>query len=423
MVTFCAALGSLVFGTRLYEALPGGDTVRLVSAGLVVGAVVYGILAAVLLKEWIAALVSTLCVLSVWGWSYAYARITSEPLVLTGAMYAVPALAALFTVVIRQNKLTAVMRGILIFSVIYCFIYFILVYEQTQGKFASAPTGGLFISADSSGRDSRIMLSTSWILPLMMSATAALTWRKMTTCLPIIGLCMAVLWLSHSRMATASILLVWTAFATMRSTKWLGLSVWWVFCLGSILSVSVGLFSSHNPLDGWANNPSVTARWHEVTVIQAQTIKHWVVGVGYAMTENGYWVLSMDKGFFPSDVGMLGILFVNGVAGVIVYLTVTYIACTSRHLLHRAGLSRSLRQGLTVGFIAMTLYSLQAPVFDASGKMFTALILGLISQKSEWTRFCTKIVGRLRTRSGHEKKAHAPEGPWSAIRSVTANRH
>ncbi|WP_257313843.1 hypothetical protein [Geothrix fuzhouensis] len=78
------------------------------------------------------------------------------------------------------------------------------------------------------------------------------------------------------------------------------------------------------------DDPSANARIHETVLAYPYMIKHWTMGNGMVSTQwNGGFETAMSGYFHPSDIGILGVIFLYGILGVILYLGEFWFAISS----------------------------------------------------------------------------------------------
>ncbi|MFC6639866.1 O-antigen ligase family protein [Sulfitobacter sediminilitoris] len=72
--------------------------------------------------------------------------------------------------------------------------------------------------------------------------------------------------------------------------------------------------------------PSADARLFQTMEAWPMIIEHWLLGVGFLSARWNEGFLGQFTYFYPTDIGLLGALFVYGMLGMVIYLFVPYLA-------------------------------------------------------------------------------------------------
>lgn len=381
-----AVTSSLFIASRIAEALPAGDALRGLAIGITIVAVLYGALASFVERETVAGLVSIGLLLSIWFYVWTFnSRIHVAFSPAAGGLYFPIALVGLFVAVVRLGKLDAVLRFTVLATIGYALLYLLLDRALAAGMLHWIKGSQLLIDADAtSQRGARVVLATSFaIFALLVSTARFRTKPSIGSALPI-ALMLVVLWISRSRTILLITGVVWAAYVVTRRPNLIAIVSLIVFLVGAAGSLAIAFSPGMNPMEAFHGDQSGDARALSISIVQSMVPSIWTIGSGIASGLDGYFPLTRSYVFQPSDVGMLGILFMFGIGGFAFYVGLAVAACRSWRVMPRFGIEPAMAEGLGLTGAVTVVYSLLAATFaGGSGAMFAALFLAFATMQAD----------------------------------------
>lgn len=275
-----------------------------------------------------------------------------------------------FFLAIKDGHGRYLANALLFYASLYAVIYTALALAFNFGLVGADALG--ILVADDAERGQRLFSYT------IASGYAWFGWlyrlreRRSWGALIMLAISGLAIYLALSRVVTVCLVLM-----TIAALRGYTLNSIGKVCLAVLLIVSAisiyGVFDTRwNPFGLLTSDTSGAFRMWEYEVARDLLREHFVLGIGIAPGVEEAWQFVQQDFFAPSDLGVLGIWFDLGLAGLFCFLAGSFIAC-------RPGvkMETSLGAPLVLTGCLMTAYGCIAPViFYPAGVTYFAILLG-----------------------------------------------
>ncbi|WP_156796117.1 hypothetical protein [Brevundimonas subvibrioides] len=377
----------MIFG-RLIELLPGGEAIRAVAIIIVLMCAILGIAGCFVRGYFFSALASTTILASIWLSLAVYSFRFGQPFVVTaGGLYFAAGLPALFLLVYKSGQLPAVIHKLYILTLIYGVIYIIAALAMQAGILRITQQTFIAIGADDLiGRKVRLTLATTYIVFGLMWALAELLRKPGLAPAAALALFATCLVLADSRLISAITVVTAIAFLLTRSSTLVARGALAAFGVIMVVSMLVAFNPDFDLLSPIARDTSERVRAQSFDIAQAKIGDFWLFGAGVPSGGAGYVAMTSSRTFYPSDIGLVGVVFVYGVGGVIFYCLTTIAGLIAMDRFDRTPFVGPVGQALTLTASAMAVWSVFAPSYvgatsGALGALFVGSFVGWISQR------------------------------------------
>lgn len=280
-----------------------------------------------------------------------------------------------FFLAIRDGHGRYLANALLLYASLYAVTYSLLALGFNVGLLR-ADALGILVAADAE-RGQRLFSYT------IASGYAWFGWlyrlreRRSWGALIMLAISGLAIYLALSRVVTVCLVLMTLAVLRGYTLNSIG-----KVCLAALLTISAinlyGVFDARwNPFSLMTSDTSGAFRMWEYEIARDLLREQFVLGVGIAPTAEDAWQFVKQDFFAPSDLGVLGIWFDLGLAGLFFFLAGSFIAC-------RPGirLEPALSAPLVLVGCLMTAYGCIAPViFYPAGVTYFAVLLGFWLQR------------------------------------------
>jgi hypothetical protein len=364
--------------TQLGEGL---DLLRQICLVLTIAISAFGIILCILSREFIAAIVSTLFLSSVPYSAWIFSATSHRAFVpLSGGDFYAGALFSIFFIAWRSGNHQTLLRSIYIVTIVYGFIYLLIYFGMSYGL-VKPPEGttAIILEDVATNRTNRLVLAHSFATFGIFVSVASLMRRYDFIDLLGFAILSSCLFFSQSRFISAIVLAVFVAYVFVRMSRVIQRIAFGTFLIGFIASVYVAVTPGLNPFKEDRYNLSTWARSREISIAQRLIPDHYFTGYGTPNGVDAYKPITDVNFFYPSDIGLVGVLFAYGIFGLFIYILQVCGACFAPQKL-RFSVEPKFIVGLSLAGAVLSIYSLLAPVFTASGwgSLFLALLFAKI---------------------------------------------
>jgi hypothetical protein len=342
--------------------------------------------------------VTLLSLFSVWLYLFIFSQNAQLEFTWSGGEYVGISLFSVMALTIRDRSFERVMLWFYYACCGYAAFYVVLSLALKAGLLDVAGTSRILTGADDAGRSDRLNCAAAAIIFGLTYSVAHLVRTPRLHYYLITVLFCLVWYLTSSRAISAVLIVVIVAYVFSRNVKLMGRWSFLAFVAGTIFSVALMYWPEFNPFIRFYDQ-SALVRINSISIASTSMSDFWLFGAGIAFGEDGYKPLSGITYFFPSDIGMIGHLYVYGVFGLALYCLVCYYGCRSFYYAARLGYSAILAEALALTGIVFALYSLQSPQYNggSSGSVF-AMMYGALALSS-----ALKPTTRITPRKGQAK--------------------
>ncbi|MDM7966163.1 hypothetical protein [Blastomonas fulva] len=245
-------------------------------------------------------------------------------------------------------------------------------------------TGGItraIASADDAGRGDRLHAAALLLVFGTAYSVAQMRLRFAVPYLLAAGLFAIAWWVTESRAITTVTFLVMVGYVALRNVPLMGRAAFLAYLAGTLFSILLLIDPSLNPFL-YFGDQSASIRVNSVDIASQSMQYYWLTGAGISFGVENYRPLTGITYFFPGDIGMMGIFYMYGVAGLMIYMFISYLGCHSYWPVLKLGYSAVLAEAVTLTAIVLALYSLQAPQYNggSSGSIFAMMLIALALQ-------------------------------------------
>jgi hypothetical protein len=410
MGTAYLAMAILIVSTLVHGKVTdffgeAGDTVRFV---LIFVAVSLNLIAAMICawrKMVLPAALSVLSIVGIFVFTYNFSRNSGVPFTLAaGGEYFGYSFLAIFVLTLRDRNFGRVMQMFYLLCCGYAIFYLIASLAVQAGLVDLGEASRAFVGADDAGRGDRLY-SSSLALVFGTMGTLVRVLRKFSPVhVVILGIFALDWYLTSSRTISAIVLLIMVAFVVVKNTRLIGRIAFASFLAGTAFSVFLIFRPEYNPFYIAIDTSGLT-RVLSVNIAADLMQYYWVMGAGIGYGIEAYLPITGSRYFYPSDIGMIGILFSYGIAGFVLYIVLTYLSCNIFRPVVQRGYPLVTAEALMLSASVFALYSLQAPHFDSNAP---ASVLAMIAAAFALTANRAKRPGGPRP---HHQYPHLPVGP------------
>lgn len=382
-LTFGALSTSLVFYGFFADLLgAAGETVRL-SAIITTAILTLSGGAICLLRGKIAALCLTLAGLfSIFLFLYVFSMNSGVPFTLnSGGEYIGLTFTGLFALTLQDRTFGQVMRWFFTLCCGYALVYLIATLALRTGYIDGGAITRAIASADDVGRGDRIHAASLFLVFGTAYSVAQIRLRFAAPYLLTAVLFAITWWVTDSRTITAVTFLVVVGYFLIRQVPLLGRAAFLTYLAGTLFSIVLLIDPSFNPFL-YFGDQSASIRVNSVEMASQSMQYYWLTGAGISFGVENYRPLTGITYFFPGDIGMMGVFYMYGVAGLIIYMFICYLGCHAYWPVVKRGYSPILGEAVALTGIVLAIYSLQAPQYNggSSASIFAMLLLALTLQ-------------------------------------------
>ncbi|MGQ2944297.1 MAG: hypothetical protein ACT6Q7_19810 [Blastomonas fulva] len=283
---------------------------------------------------------------------------------------------AIFMLCIKDNVLGQVLRSFYFVCCVYAALYFVAYFLFQAGYLDLGGATRVFTSADQSGRNDRLQFSS---MALVFGTTSALVriFRSFNVFHTFaLGIFLIDIYLTGSRVIAVILAAILLAYVFARNADFISRSAYGVYVVGTAFSLFLIFYPDYNPYY-LTTDTSGNIRVFSVYLASDLINEFWLFGAGIAYGIEAYVPISGSKYFYPSDIGMIGILFAYGVLGFSAYFVLTYLSCTIYRPMVQLGLSRTHAEASALTGAIFALYSLQAAHFNSNESAYVLAMIAL----------------------------------------------
>ncbi|MEI9851645.1 MAG: hypothetical protein WDN24_13265 [Sphingomonas sp.] len=365
-----------------------------------------GIGLCVLRGRYVVALLSVALLASIWAYIFNFAVQTSQPFVwAAGGEYVGIGLLGLFFLAGENGGFDKLIRWYFWISFGYACIYLLSSYALSWGMLQIDVEARILVSADDVGRGDRLFLASA---PIIFGLAYCLThFSKKNMALYAVPLMVfvATLIVSNSRTVTALTLLFAVAYFLVRNIRLIAWGGFAGYAIGVLLSIMIMFRPELNPFRQF-DESSAYVRVMALEYVRSVIDHYWITGAGISFGEAAYSPLTGNRYFYPSDIGMVGILYIYGIAGLLFYILLSLTGCFSYHPLRKLGYRPLVGEVMSLTGVILATYSLQAPLYNGQSGDLLAALYGAIALRAYRVDF--GIAG------GARMNPSLPRGPASA---------
>jgi hypothetical protein len=391
VATFLSILGLafyIIAASRVTEVFSGLEIVRQICLTGMISIAVLSVVLAVVLREVLAPVVIAFFIASIPFSAWVFSAATgTEYVPLSGGNFYSGALVGIFYLTWRHGDPQRFLRAIYLITTVYAVVYVLLWVGLTAGVITLPEEAKILTAADAgSGRGARLVLANAFATYGLAVAVVAMNRRPNVRdglCVILFATCF---YLAQSRVIAALVLAVMTAYTIIRlprprlpSPKIFQGAAFAVFVAGLTASIYVAVTPGVNPFSGDRYNLSAWARSEEIIIAQRLIPEHAWLGIGIPNGIRAYAPISDVSFFYPSDIGLVGVLVSYGIPGLMLYFAIICGACFATAKLTDIVEPRfAYAFGLTGAIL--TLYSVLAAVFTATawGSLFLSLLVARV---------------------------------------------
>ncbi|MFN3819232.1 O-antigen ligase family protein [Blastomonas sp.] len=411
-LAFAAITTSLVFYAFIADLMgPAGESVRLgaivVAAALAVTGAAICLWRGLLLP----AFVSVAGLLSIFTSLYVFSMNSGVPFTFnSGGEYVGIGFTGLFALTLQDRTYGRLMRWFFYLCCIYVVFYVAASLALRLGLVGTGGVSRAIASADDAGRGDRLHAAA-----LLMVYGTAYSVLRVRSDFRMIYLAWAIMFLvgwflTGSRTIVVVIIPVLLAYLVWKNPKALGKLGFLAFMTGIVLSMMIIINPELNPFL-YFGDQSASVRTNSIDIASQKIGDFLITGAGISFGIENYKPISGITYFFPGDIGMIGIFFVYGLPGLLLYILICYLGCTSYARIVAKGYSSDIATSVMLTAVILSLYSLQAPMFNggSSGVLFATMFIALALDKT--------AIGRAsQRRAGTPSGVHPSSGNFYRLR-------
>jgi hypothetical protein len=358
---------------------PVGEGVRLSAIIISAFLAMLGAVICVLRGLFVPALVSFCSMASIFVSLYIFSINSGVPFTFnSGGEYVGIAFTGLFYLTIQDRTFGRLMNWFFNLCVGYALFY---ILASLALRFGYLDTGGVtrgIASADDAGRSDRLHSAA-----LLLVYGTAYTIVKIRTNFRLLHTVWAAIfalawWLTESRAIIVVSIPVIMAYLFLPKASLIGRMAFSVFLIGAIASLIVMIEPNWNPYL-YFGDQSASVRTNSIDIASHRVWEYLGTGAGISFGIEGYKPISGITYFFPVDIGLIGILFMYGVLGFIVYILICFLGCTSYKRIVFLGYQKDIGSAVTLTATILSAYSLQTPIFNggSSGVLFATMFFAI----------------------------------------------
>lgn len=376
--------------SNLLEVVPFGAELRSASiVGTLILALI-GVLWALVRGMLLAATIAFVLLTSVWWYLFVYAENSGLAFNVTaGGLYFGGCLCALFAVAFKEGRTGNLIRAFVAVSAFYSAGYIVMSMLWGAGILAVPSKGLLLLAGDElASRGRRLSLSAA---PVIFAASIAIMRMRAAPTLSsaaVLALAVAALLISGSRTVTALSVAFLALFGILGFTaisRIVAGSAFLAVLFISIWTISDPLF---NPYEFFERDNSALVRHLAVQTVQGSISRYWLTGAGVPSANAGYVYLTSNPTFYPSDIGLIGVMFSHGVLGFATYVYVCVAGIWSHRALGKLSAAPWQASGASLAGTILAVYSFQAPLYlGSSAAVFASLFIALSVSRGSTTPY------------------------------------
>ncbi len=301
------------------------------------------------------------------GFSPFYARLQ---------LFCIPMIAAL----VAKGKYLSLKKIIYYIGFAYLSLYIfssLLFATAVNAEFRAAA----FV-ADYDGRGARIVLDNALASLTFFISLSHLRQRRRVGSLFLFLISCLAIYLSASRYYQFCVVTTTILYWITRDTRKVGVVLGFTF-LALAAAVISYILSDQNPFTFIEGDQSLATRAASYEAVRPILREYVLSGVGFSNEPAADMLLVKLNPFYWNDLGLVGVLYVGGIIGVIVFLLMSITCFSSPILLRRAQLSRELYTGLCLAAICTAIYGVVAPTLWYNGLEVFIFILGAMCARRQ----------------------------------------
>lgn len=310
---------------------------------------------------------SAMDILAGFGFSPFYARLQ---------LLCIPMITALFV----RGKASQILFTIFLVSTIYFAAYLLSsIYALSS---ASIDFRAAAFVADYDGRGGRIVLNNALSSLALFTALASIRDRRHVWAWIVMVLGCLCIYISASRFYQFCVVFTVISYFILKRPSRVGVVCGALFA-GLAIFMLFQIFSGQNPYTFLSDDISLNARANSYDAAFPIMVRYFFTGVGFAEQPTADAALVHSNVFFWTDLGPIGIFYVGGLLGLIIFLGMTLVCFLSPRLISRSELSGPLYTGISLSAICIALYGLIAPTLWYNGlEVFIFVAAGICARRA-----------------------------------------
>ncbi|WP_146215307.1 hypothetical protein [Blastomonas natatoria] len=379
-LTIAAIATTLFFYAFIADLLgPAGEGIRL--SAIIVSAFVamLGATICVFRGLFLPALVSFISMLAIFASLYIFSINSGVPFTFnSGGEYVGIAFTGLFYLTLHDRTFGRLLNWFFNLCIGYALFY---ILASLALRFGYLDTGGVtrgIASADDAGRSDRLH---SAALLLVYGTTYTIV--KIRTNFRLLHTIWAAIfalawWLTESRAIVVVSIPVIVAYLILPKAELIGRLAFSVFMVGVIASLIILIEPNWNPYL-YFGDQSASVRTNSIDIASQRVWEYLGTGAGISFGIEGYRPISGITYFYPVDIGLIGILFMYGILGFLVYILICFLGCTSYKRIVSLGYTSDMASAVVLTAIILSAYSLQTPIYNggSSGVLFATMFFAI----------------------------------------------
>lgn len=176
-------------------------------------------------------------------------------------------------------------------------------------------------------RGARILIVSSPTLFCFYYAYFEYFLTKNKTYLIMIALSLAALFISQSRLLIAIVFFVWIASTILPSRRAISVFSFLIFLVISSVLLFGMVDTRWNPFSVFGQDTSAIVRTNAYESVRQILLLHPFLGAGIAASDPDMVHFTANPTLSPADLGPIGIWFVFGLTGLVIYVASVYVQC------------------------------------------------------------------------------------------------